>query len=401
MLKAVFRPSELVALTDKIIIESPTSYPDLAHLAPIVDLVDEEIKIEEYKGPTADDLRREAEMFIANWKEEKEKMIESARNEADKIIEEAQRASFAEVKRQTDEIQVIKQQAIDEAEKIITDAQIKAREVEHEIRQSIEGERKEAMEQGRIEGKENGFLQGKSEVERLIERTQTVLERAQEKRGEILSETEKQIVDLVLLISRKIIKVISENQRNVIIHNVIEALRKVKSKGDVLIRVNLSDLELATEHKQNFIKLLENKKSLEVIEDSTVDSGGCIIQTDFGEIDARISSQLAELESKILEISPIRSSSNNTPMPVINPENIKSVLDAKSSNMDTEHSDHALDNSNDTGQDEEDISQGVNAALTASAALAALATMAQKGKRDSDKEFVQTIGNLGRRKTDA
>jgi flagellar assembly protein FliH len=43
-----------------------------------------------------------------------------------------------------------------------------------------------------------------------------------------------------------------------------------------------------------------------VVEDSTVDSGGCVIETDFGEINARISSQLAELEDAILAMSPIK-----------------------------------------------------------------------------------------------
>jgi flagellar assembly protein FliH len=43
------------------------------------------------------------------------------------------------------------------------------------------------------------------------------------------------------------------------------------------------------------------------MEDTSIDAGGCIIETDFGEIDARISSQLAELEARILEISPIKS----------------------------------------------------------------------------------------------
>ncbi|MCL2318626.1 MAG: FliH/SctL family protein, partial [Treponema sp.] len=52
---------------------------------------------------------------------------------------------------------------------------------------------------------------------------------------------------------------------------------------------------------------VEGAKSLQIVEDSTVDEGGCVIETDFGEIDARISSQLAELETKILEISPIKS----------------------------------------------------------------------------------------------
>jgi flagellar assembly protein FliH len=42
------------------------------------------------------------------------------------------------------------------------------------------------------------------------------------------------------------------------------------------------------------------------VEDSSVDRGGCIVETDFGAIDARISSQLTELEQRILEISPIK-----------------------------------------------------------------------------------------------
>jgi flagellar assembly protein FliH len=109
----------------------------------------------------------------------------------------------------------------------------------------------------------------------------------------------------VLLISRKVIKVLSENQRGVVIDNVKEALRKVKDRGSVIIRVNIADLELTTEHTSEFISLVEGSKDLHVIEDSTVDQGGCVIETDFGEIDARISSQLAELENRILEISPI------------------------------------------------------------------------------------------------
>jgi len=333
MLKAVFRPSELVTLPDKIIIDSPTSFPDLAHLAPVEEVVED--PVEEYKGPTADDLRREAELFKSQWEEEKEKMIASAKEEAENIVQDAQKAAIAEVQRKTDEAQVIKQQAEEEAERIIADARNKAGEIEKEVRQSLAAERKDAREKGMEEGHESGYAEGKAEVERLIERTQVVLERAQDKRGEILSETEKEIIDLVLLISRKVIKVISENQRNVIISNVVQALRKVKAKGSVIIRVNMADLKLSTEHKQEFIKLMEGAKSVQIIEDSSVDSGGCIIETDFGEIDARISSQLAEMESKILEISPMRSSiKENTPVPIVRTANLNADLAASASLMD-------------------------------------------------------------------
>jgi flagellar assembly protein FliH len=92
----------------------------------------------------------------------------------------------------------------------------------------------------------------------------------------------------------------------VVVNNVIQALRKLKSRGEVLVKVNLEDVDMTSEHVKDFMRMVENVKSVTVVEDTTVDKGGCIIETDFGEIDARISSQLQEIEEKILELAPIR-----------------------------------------------------------------------------------------------
>ncbi|MCL1815401.1 MAG: flagellar assembly protein FliH [Treponema sp.] len=308
MAKAVFRPGELTVVESRVILEPPTGF-DTGITSAEEDLeeVEEAGGIEEYTGPTADDLRREADAFRVQWEQEKEALIRSAKVDAEGILKEAESAAFAEVKRKTGEAQSLKRQAEDDAEKILSEAQAKAKQIEDDSLAAFENERKEAEERGRLTGREAGFLEGKDEVTRLVQRTQTILERAQDKRAEILAETEQQIIDLVLLISRKVIKVISENQRNVVISNVVQALRKVKGRGNIIIKVNILDLKLATEHKKEFIDLVEGSKSVQILEDTTIDPGGCVIETDFGEIDARISSQLAELEQKILEISPIKS----------------------------------------------------------------------------------------------
>ena len=312
MAKAVFRPVEVAMNDEKVFLAPPTSFPELAHL------LDEDNEVEEitedvveYAGPTADDLRREAEHFKSQWEAEKEAMIRSARAEADQIIKEAEATAFKEVKRKTDELQSKKRQLQDDADKLIIEAQEKVKQIESDSRAAFEDARKEAEQQGRAVGREAGFKEGKAEVERLIQRTQTVLERAQNKRAEILEETEQEIINMVLLIARKVIKVISENQRNVIISNVVQALRKVKGRGNIIIRVNISDLKLASEHIKDFINHVEGAKSIQIVEDSSIDEGGCIIDTDFGEIDARIASQLSELEAKILEVSPIKSKSKS------------------------------------------------------------------------------------------
>ena len=399
MLKAVFRSNELVTLSDKIVIDSPTSFPEMAHLAPVEEIKEDLNAIEEYTGPTADDLRREAEHFKLQWEDEKQKMFTLAKNEAENIIKDAKNTASAEAQKITDEALVIKQQAENEAAKIISEAQTKAREYENESRQTIETERKETLDSSRETGREEGYTDGKAEVDRLIERTQVVLERAQDKRADILSETENQIIGLVLLIARKVIKVLSENQRNIIISNVVEALRKVKSKGDIIIRVNLADLQLATEHKEDFIRLMEKNKSLQIVEDSSVDQGGCIIETDFGEIDARIASQLAELENKILEISPTSAKEAKIPKPIIRTASINNELAASAIMNSLKVQADTEDLVGDI-EEEDELSAGANAALTASAALAALATMATKGKREADKKIKESIENLGKRKTD-
>ncbi|MCL2608455.1 MAG: flagellar assembly protein FliH [Treponema sp.] len=309
MAKAVFRPGELVLVPETLMIQTPERFQGFVDF-PVGETETEVETVsggEPYLGPTADELRREAEEFKALWEFEKENLLEAANVEAEGIIRAAREASEAENLRSTEQAAAIKAGAEEEAEKLIQEARGRADELSRSAETAFKEERKKAVARGVEEGKAEGFAAGQVEVERLIERTRAVLERAQDKRAEILSDTEREIVELVLLVCRKVVKTISESQREVVVANVVQALRKVKDRGNIIIRVNTADLKLATAHTQNFIKLLEGAKSIQVAEDSSVDAGGCVIETDFGEIDARIASQLAELETKILEVSPIRS----------------------------------------------------------------------------------------------
>lgn len=311
MAKAVFRPGELTFAEKKVMLEAPRGFgaPTALELEEAEDLNE----VEEYAGPTADDLRREAEAFMAQWEKERETLINSAKAEAEAILKNAEAAAFQDVKRKSDQAQRERREAEDEAARIIEDAKRQASEIQAKANTAVTEVEGDAEKRGFQAGREEGYAEGKAEAERLIERMHTILEKAQDKRAEILASTEQQIVDLVLLISRKVIKIISENQRNVVVSNVVQALRKVKGRGDISIRVNIEDLKLTTEHVKDFIRIIEGVKNITVVEDSSVDRGGCIIETEFGELDARISSQMAELEQSILELSPIKSKARSIP----------------------------------------------------------------------------------------
>lgn len=297
MAKNVFRSQEVTSVQEKVMLKSPFA-PLVKEEAPAA--------LEEYNGPTADDLRREAEYFRQNWEQEKQHMMESAENEARRIVSDAEERAFSEVKRKNDEAAKTIQDAGERARRILEDAEADAARIRAEAEGDAASELERSREAGFAEGREAGYRQGLEEAERLAEQLQRVLDKTIEKRTAIIEESETQIIELVLMIARKVVKVISENQKNVVINNVIQALRKLKSRGEVLVRVNLEDVELASDRIKDFIRMVENVRSVTVVEDSTVDRGGCVIETDFGEIDARVSSQLKEIEDKILELAPIR-----------------------------------------------------------------------------------------------
>ena len=306
MAKTVFRFNEVKPNTQKIVLDLSKKFQNEEE----PEVIEE---VPEYTGPTADDLRREAEQYKANWEIEKQKMLDEAQASAEVVRKQAEDAAFEEVKRKTAQAQVIKQQAEDEAMTIVKEAESKAQEILAKADENTEAQREEGYKAGFAKGQEDGFTSGKTETERLVDRLHVLIEKTMDKRAEILSETEQQVVNLVLLMTRKVVKVISENQKNVVVTNVVQALRKVKGRGDVTIRVNLADLKLTSQHTKDFLDVVENVKNISIVEDSTVDQGGCVIETDFGEIDARISSQLNEIEQRILEVSPIRSRAKTVP----------------------------------------------------------------------------------------
>lgn len=299
MAKTVFRPNEIKACSGSVMLKLPVNFE------PEVEEVEAE-PVEVYEGPTVEELRKEAEEYKVQWEAEKQSLLDKAQAEAKEIVAKAEQAAFDEVKRQTDQAQVAKTNAEAEAADVLKKANEEAAAIIAQAQEEKQKIHDEAYKTGFDEGREKGYEEGNLEAQRLIDRLHVILDRIMDKRQEILDNTEQQIVELVLLMARKVVKVISENQRNVVMSNVLQALRKVKGRGDVVVRVNLADVKLTTEHTKDFMRAVENIQNITVAEDSSIDRGGCIIETDFGAIDARISSQLAELEQKILEISPIK-----------------------------------------------------------------------------------------------
>ena len=290
-----------------IILDIPEKYKKYQQLDELSEFVlDTQGQVsEQYTGPSIEEIeseirryREETERAIDQKKKEAEKerleIAEKSKSEAFKIIQEAKEKEKEELNRARFEAKQIIERAKLDNERMIKEAELRVSEIEHE-----------SWQKGYNAGREIGYLEGQGEVRRLIDRLGTILGHAIDVREKIVRESEKQMVELILIISRKVIKDEIIERKEIVINNIREALGRIKDRDRIDIRVNFADLELTTAHKNEIIKMMESLRKVNIYEDTRVDRGGVIIETDVGVIDARISSQLTEIEQAIRDAKPI------------------------------------------------------------------------------------------------
>ncbi len=295
MAKDVFKSVEIVQLNTPQVIETPKIE---------IEAEEEEIKKEEYTGPTLEEIEEEIFRQRQEFEEEQKKRKEEIEAECNDIRKEAEDWAFNKIKESENQYEGKLVQAEQEANSIIQNAKEQANMIIQDAKSQAAEVMESARSKGEEDGWEEGFSRGEEEVNRLITRLNRILSSTIQKRNEVLEEAESQIVDIIIAIARKVVKTITESHKNIIIEQVKDSIQKLKGRAEITIRINVEDLMMTTKHKKDFIQMVEGIENVKILEDNSVDKGGCIITTDFGSIDARISSQLSELEQKIKEIAP-------------------------------------------------------------------------------------------------
>ncbi|MBK8397042.1 MAG: flagellar assembly protein FliH [Leptospiraceae bacterium] len=311
MAKLVFKPMQIAetqtAASDAVELAIPEKYKKF-HTAEEEEEfeVDQEGNIiEQYQGPSIDEIEAELDRYRQETEEQVRQMLTDAEARAEKIVEDGKTRAFQliqdskeKVKTEEDSGRAKAEQILDraklEVERMIKEAEMKVAEIEHE-----------AYQRGYDAGREVGFKKGQGEVRRLIDRLGTIVGKAIDIREDIIQASEKQMVEMILIIARKVIKDEIIERKEIVLNNIREALKRIKDRDRVDIRVNFSDLEITTAHKDELIKLMESLRKVNIFEDSRIDRGGVIIETDVGAIDARISTQLKEIEEAIRNAEPI------------------------------------------------------------------------------------------------
>jgi flagellar assembly protein FliH len=117
----------------------------------------------------------------------------------------------------------------------------------------------------------------------------------------------KAVLDTAFALAEKIVQ--REIEKESTITNLIDScLKKVLTANEIIIKLNPVDFETVTNDLKEINKSIDVSK-IRFEKDEMIDKGGCLVETEIGNADARISSQLSELKRKLEEL--IKSDDDN------------------------------------------------------------------------------------------
>ena len=160
--------------------------------------------------------------------------------------------------------------------------------------------REEEYRRGRREGLAEGQAQGAAELEGLRASLDLVVREVWQYREQLIREVEPDVVRLALEVARRVVGRVAERDQELAERLVTEALRRVSSRDRVTLRVNPEDLEAVRGHRERWLAMVEGVEHFEIVEDRRVPRGGALVTTADGAVDARWTTQLAEIERSFL-----------------------------------------------------------------------------------------------------
>lgn len=172
--------------------------------------------------------------------------------------------------------------ALLDADGIIKDAETRAAEIIRKAEEQYELRRKE--------GYETGLVEGQMEItEKMMDTVAASVD--------YLSDVEATVVDVVTKSVRRVLGEMDSSER---ITSVVQnALAVARTQSKVTVRVSPNDLESVQSQLDAITRPYPTITLIDVVADSRLEPGGCILETAIGIVDAGVETQLQAIERSL------------------------------------------------------------------------------------------------------
>lgn len=196
----------------------------------------------------------------------------------------------------------------EEIENMLSWAKGEAEQIIEEAKKEAEGIKAAAMEEGHREGYDAGHKEAEAECRAAYEKKQQECELRTQAAEQACRQKEQELEPLLVEKLSEIFAHVTgarlENDRSVVLYLLNRALGGVDSSKHYIVHVSGEDYDNVREHKKEVAKgtgiLPDN---FEIVEDGSLEAGGCMIESDGGIWDCSLGTQLRLLVQQLKILS--------------------------------------------------------------------------------------------------
>ncbi|HLG73567.1 MAG TPA: type III secretion system stator protein SctL [Chloroflexota bacterium] len=179
----------------------------------------------------------------------------------------------------------ILEEARREAQQVLAEADQRAAEIE-----------RAAYSKGYEEGLAAGRADGEQQSVEMLRQMAAIIDQATELHDTMLHEAETEMVALCLEIARKVVHTELRTNPDVVAGVVSDAVAKINGSPRVTIKVHPTQVDDLRTHWDEAFGPNYREKEWIIEGDDSVEPGGCVLETKYGSLDARIGTQFEQLQ---------------------------------------------------------------------------------------------------------
>lgn len=185
------------------------------------------------------------------------------------------------------------QQASEQAEAIINDAQNQAEEI-----------KQGAVEQGHQEGYDAGYQEGMAAVESLKADIEAQRDGLEKEYQMLVDELEPEMVDVLTQIYEHVLGIELRDDKGIILHLLKNTLSRIEPGNDLIVHVSSDDYDEVMDEKETLNACVTSPNTtMEIIEDPLLKENECMIESDSGVFDCSLGVELSEISRKLKLLS--------------------------------------------------------------------------------------------------
>jgi type III secretion protein L len=177
-------------------------------------------------------------------------------------------------------------EAMLEAEQILNDARVKAKEIIEQAARDREAVFEDAAQRGYSKG---------------LGEWNEILVKAWKSHDDLVARSEQELVHLAVKIAERIVGEELTTSPDRILSIVNEAVKAARAEKKLSIRVAPQHEDSVRAHVESLRPLLGDVRPIVVVGDPSIEPTGCVVESEIGIIDAQLESQLKRLEEALLQ----------------------------------------------------------------------------------------------------